>query len=626
MKYSILLNFLPFKEQNFKYDIYRKECKGEKKEYVGENLYLNTLPISFNDLEVRKNYWISFIKKDDFDKFICVPNYNNKLTIHYLYYCLIEKVKDKINDRVIVPENLFRKIIYLVLREYQEGQECLLLFPYYLSSENKFGFIVDFKFRKKEEVPFNKRIQQLSLSLDKYYRSNSNFYIDKYEKLNIFLGQFYSQIFPLRIGDKFMELDNKFLKIPSNTLKTKTYLVSNSNETKSQFIGIREYGPYKKLSKKITLSFFYRIEDKLFASDLAKAIRGDVYSTFSGIKNFFQIPSIEIEGFAIQNDNFEDRIIKVSGEKQEGKNCFIPIILISKNEKEKYYSIKFSMLKNYKQPVQFATLELLKDKNSLKWSVASIALQIFAKLNGIPWIVKAETNKALIIGIGQAHKIIMQDDKYKIEKYFSYSVLTDSSGLYKELKTLGKSDKSEDYLSQISKSLKKIIKEYKEEFEYFVIHVPFKIKRFELEKIKETINLYGEDKIFVVIKINTENKFFGFNSKSNSLVPYESTYVKLNTKEFLIWFEGLQYHNPNVNKKKAGPTHIEFYYSNRRLEDEEKISLLQDIINLAGANWRGFNAKSTPISIHYAQLVSRFIKNFEGFDNINIENIKPWFL
>jgi len=39
-----------------------------------------------------------------------------------------------------------------------------------------------------------------------------------------------------------------------------------------------------------------------------------------------------------------------------------------------------------------------------------------------------------------------------------------------------------------------------------------------------------------VLKVNTENDFFGY-ANTNSLVPYESSYLKISGKEYLIWFE-----------------------------------------------------------------------------------------
>lgn len=186
---------------------------------------------------------------------------------------------------------------------------------------------------------------------------------------------------------------------------------------------------------------------------------------------------------------------------------------------------------------------------------------------------------------------------------------------------------------QLRESLKKIISSYKDEFDKFVIHTPFKIKKEEILAIEEVIKKIQEDSgyestEFLVIKINEKNKFFGYNIKTNSLVPYESTYIKLSRNEYLLWFEGLQYHNPNVYKRFSGPTHIEFYYASKDLVEAEKIKYLQDTINLSGANWRGFNAKSLPVSIYYCQLVARFIREFYeyGYQGFKIDNLKPWFL
>lgn len=627
MEYNILLNFIPLKEQEFEFTIYRKENKGEKKEQFEDNIYSNTLPINRNDLDLRTGYWISFEQKMDFEEFICKPEYNNKLTLHYLYDCLVKKIKAQFNDNeVIIPQKAFRKIIYIILKKHNEGKECLLISPYYLSSEKKFGFLIDFKFLKEKNIQFNRKIQKLSLSLDKNFKSNSNYYIDKFDKLNQFKIAFYPKIFPLQMGNKKIELEDSFIKVNADTLKIKIFLVGNSKESTSQFVGIRENGPFEPLETAITLLFFYKNEYKQFAADLAKALQGEMFSTFNGLEKFYRISDIKIKGIEIQEEDFVQPVINEIHEYSNSNENFIPVIILYKQGEEKYYDAKRVVLEKYNKAVQFITLELLRNKESLKWSVSNIGLQIFAKLGGIPWLVKPETQKSLIIGIGQSHELQKINGRNKITKYFAYSVLTDSSGRYKELKSVGKYDIKEDYLKALSEHIKDTVTKYTNDFDHFVIHCPFKIRRFELEKIKDTIKELNSNKTFVVLKINTDNKYFGFNSSSNSLVPYESTYIQLSSNEFLIWFEGLQYRNPNINKRISGPTHIEFYYSNREFTIDNKKSYLQDVLNLSGANWRGFNSKSTPISIHYTRLVSKFIQHFSNCNEIIIENIKPWFL
>ena len=128
--------------------------------------------------------------------------------------------------------------------------------------------------------------------------------------------------------------------------------------------------------------------------------------------------------------------------------------------------------------------------------------------------------------------------------------------------------------------------------------------------------------------LNFWQSFFGYNIDINSLVPYESTYIKLSNKEYLVWFEGLQFHNTKTLKRYSGPIHVEFSYTNKELTTTEKIAYLQDVLNLSGANWRGFNAKSLPVSIFYPQLVSRFIKEFRdrNLQEVSISNLPPWFL
>lgn len=623
--YNILLNFLPLKGKEFKFTIYRKENKGARKEniYGKKDIFSYTLPKK-DDTNERTNYWISFEKSNDFEEFVCDSSFNHKLTQQYLYYYLIKKVQEVLqNEEFIIPSNKFEKTIYLILKLHEEGKECIVLSPYYLAEENKFGFIVDFKFLKDHDAPFDRKVQQLSLSLDKNFNSNSNFYIDKFKKIEQFKTKFYDKLFPLKIENKNEEigLEESFVTIPADKLKTKTYLVGNSKESNSQFMGIKNYGPYEPINTDIILLFFFKVEYKQFAIDLADAIKGNL-STFNGLKDFFGIPKITFKTIQISEEDF---VQKVKTEINNNNNkTLIPIIVLSKKEEDKYYQIKYNALLKG-QAVQFVSLELLKNKESLKWSASNIGLQIFAKLGGIPWIVKPENQKSLIIGVSQSHKLEKENNGTKITKYFAYSVLIDSSGRYKELKSIGKYTIKEDYLNALSAHIKKIVDQYIE-FNNIIIHCPFKIRRFELETIKTTIEQLNANKTFLMLKINTDNKYFGFNMSANSLVPYESTYVQLSNNEFLIWFEGLQYHNPNVNKRIAGPTHIEFYYSNKNLTLDDKKSFLQDVINLSGANWRGFNSKSTPISIHYPRLVSKFIQHLSKYGEINIENIKPWFL
>lgn len=83
-----------------------------------------------------------------------------------------------------------------------------------------------------------------------------------------------------------------------------------------------------------------------------------------------------------------------------------------------------------------------------------------------------------------------------------------------------------------------------------------------------------------------------------------------------------------VDKRLSNPVHIKFLNINNRKDFDEQ-AYLQDILNLSGANWRGFNAKSIPISIYYSQIIAKYTEAFEnisGYEEGAISNNKPWFL
>ena len=53
---------------------------------------------------------------------------------------------------------------------------------------------------------------------------------------------------------------------------------------------------------------------------------------------------------------------------------------------------------------------------------------------------------------------------------------------------------------------------------------------------------------------------------------------------------------------------------------------LQDLFNETGTNWRGFNARSTPISTYYCRLIAKFLAAFpDQLPRIEATG-HPWFL
>lgn len=64
------------------------------------------------------------------------------------------------------------------METHPEGDEVLVVQPYFLKASHQVGFLVDFHFNLGDGIPFfpfGRRIQQLSLSLDKNFRRNVDY-------------------------------------------------------------------------------------------------------------------------------------------------------------------------------------------------------------------------------------------------------------------------------------------------------------------------------------------------------------------------------------------------------------------------------------------------------------------
>jgi hypothetical protein len=181
-------------------------------------------------------------------------------------------------------------------------------------------------------------------------------------------------------------------------------------------------------------------------------------------------------------------------------------------------------------------------------------------------------------------------------------------------------------------NLRSILLSGSNQFSRVVVHTSFKLKREEMDAIQETVSeaasgSNGSKCRFAVVKVNHKCRFFGINQNVNSLVPYEGTAVKLGFHEYLVWFEGIFPEKPTVSKVYPGPTHLQFMRVSEGSGIREE-DLLQDIVNLSGANWRGFNAKSAPVSVFYCHLVADRVHDFHdrGLPLPEVTLFRPWFL
>ncbi len=634
---NIRLNILPISESDFSFKVFRKlKLEEDTKE---DSIYLYHLPED-SDLAKRKGYWVSLLPREGFEEFENHSFYAIGLTKHFLTEQLLNTLTIKgCPLSYSVHKRFAEEKIEFTIHEFTKGKQIIYLSPFYFEEQKKFGFIIDFRFSRNKDLKFDKDVQILSLSLDKQGRSNKNYYSDKFRLIQSFLDKVYSSIQIIREDkNNLLQIENKLIETPVFQLNKKEYIFSNKSTANSQFQGIRNYGPLQKIDNEILFIFIFEDRFKSFANELYLSLTGKSNpGTFPGFEQMFgvvlntsNVKQIKIEGFSNEQLLSIVGTVKKYQEAEPNKKVIGIYIEDYSTDSEDivasnhYYFMKYNFIKN-NLPLQVVNYRRLSEKNSLKWSTSNVALAMFAKMGGIPWVVKPSNNNCLILGVGSSHK--RNEETGEITKYFAYTVCLDSSGLYKTLAVLADETSETNYLQKLKSNLIMLLKDSRmSDYKTCVLHLPFKIKQNEISAISEAIKQI-DDIEFVAIKVNLDNKYFGY-SFHNTFVPYESSFVKLSRNEYLVWFEGLLYGKEVVDKRLANPVHVQFLnLGNQKGFDERKY--LQDILNLSGANWRGFNAKSIPISIYYSQIIAKYSEAFEkidGFEENSISNDKPWFL
>lgn len=637
----IALNFLAIKEQEFSFAIYRRAV--EAKEVLPQGAYslpeepdsfLANPPPRFN----YRQYAVSLTPAQSHEKVQVGAWANPWLTMWVLRRSLEEKcLSDQVTEIEHSKDEFSREIAF-VLKTHEAGvREVVCVRPYELKALGRFGFLIHFSLRvPRESTISEKRRLELSLT-QKSGRLNEDFYLDHYGKLDEFLQKFYSVIGSLTLHDgTCIEVEKKLSVLRSWSLSKRIYRFANGREGKSQFFGLRDYGPLQEATPNTRLVFLFAASDRPKSQDLFRALRGDTYPTFPGMRPIFRMEFDRQNVSGLQVDGFEpEGILKAESllKTKFGNERVIPIALVpmskhsSDTETNAYYRAKHTFLLAGLAS-QFVDRKRVEDRTSLKWSVSNIGLAIFAKMGGVPWCLKPSTERCLVVGIGQAHRVVDR----KIERYFAYSVLSDSSGIYESIKVLGTSTDPDEYRTSLTRNLREVLLAHREKYSSFVLHLTFSMKKKEIEAIKKLLDELRSESGFthelVALKFNDHNDFIGFSVAHNSRIPAEGLVVPLSRKDFLLWFSGLDAEDSKVPKKPERPVHVQVLYPAEPLHDEMLRRLLQDAMNIAGANWRGFNAKSLPISIYYAKLIADYYAHFReaGLSDLNIEDLSPWFL
>ncbi|NDW11079.1 Piwi domain-containing protein [Dysgonomonas sp. 520] len=463
-----------------------------------------------------------------------------------------------------------------------------------------------------------------------------------------------------------LQLDN------SIELSNPSFIFHYDGTKKSNYAdkGLTDFGPYD--------STTFDIKNPKILAICHKSIRG-TFSTFlanlrdglpdsnyfkKGLLGKYELHSADMNNIQEVHEytkmsylNAITEFIKNSNEKPHLAIVEIPSSFRQLGDKDNpYYEIKAKLL-SLEIPVQLVTTEKVKGFN--EYILNSIALQIYAKLGGTPWVLptKPSVDREIVIGIGHSW---MRDNQYKgAEQNRIVGITTFLSGDGQYL--LGekiKDVKYDDYFDELLKSLEESINLISNEYAWqdgatvrLLFHVFKPIKNIEFDVIGALIKKISRFKIqFAFITISKKHPFLLFDIEQNGIrdkfgnekgkfIPTRAQNIIIDNETCIVQMIG-----PNELKttkhgmsspiqiKIRRPSNIEQNLELNSMLYYDLSYIVQQVYAFTYLSWRGFLPSDEPATMLYSNLISRLLGKMKNVSNWNVDNLnyglkrKKWFL
>lgn len=466
-------------------------------------------------------------------------------------------------------------------------------------------------------------------------------------------------------------VDNNALTVTNTMqLKTPTFIFDYAaTKTQNSYpdIGLSNFGPYDSINfdikKPIVLCLCHRANRGYFSNFLSNLKDGISQSKYfqKGLLKKYDLQDIFFDIKEIQSYSF-DEYLNIIKNYDETKPHLAIIEIPSEFKRladndNPYYKIKAKLL-SLEIPIQFVTSEKVKDHN--EYILNSIALQIYAKLGGTPWVLPSHrsVDREIIIGVG--HSWLRQNQYKGAEQNRVVGITTflSSDGQY----LLGDKVKDvpfEKYFEELLKSLKNSIMRLSSEQGWsegdtirLIFHIFKPIKNTEFDVISQLIKDTPQYKIkfaFVTISKFHPNLLFDVSQKGvkkygskgvkGEYIPGRGSNVFLDSETCIVQMFGAK-ELKTAKHSMSSPMQIKIRtpqgkYDNNDLSDllfYDLTYITQQIYSFTYLSWRSFLPGEKPATMLYSELISRMLGKMRSVPGWDADNLnyslkrKKWFL
>lgn len=301
-------------------------------------------------------------------------------------------------------------------------------------------------------------------------------------------------------------------------------------------------------------------------------------------------------------------------------------------------------------PVQSVEIETVQDKRGRPWILNNLALAVYAKLEGIPWVLSPTPGMTheLIFGIGSS--ITRTKRLGESERFVGITTVFNGQGDYL-LYNLTKEVQYEDYQDALLQSLEYCLNQVKARELWqpndkvrLIFHQTFKkFKDIEAQTVKQFVDSIADFDVeyaFVHISKKHSWKLFDKNSQGTDCwenyekrvkgeyVPYRGFYLPLGPKAALLTLTG-SYQLKTSMQGCPEPILVSIH-DESTFESQEY--LVNQVYKLTFMSWRSFFPSTTPVTVEYSNLIADLMSKLRTVTNWNPDVLNTkfresrWFL
>jgi hypothetical protein len=295
-----------------------------------------------------------------------------------------------------------------------------------------------------------------------------------------------------------------------------------------------------------------------------------------------------------------------------------------------YFIAKESFL-TLQIPVQEFEIETTqKEDRSLAIIMNNMALATYAKMGGIPWLLRASPPIAheLVIGLGSA--IVADGRLGERERYVGITTVFSSDGNY-HLSNTSKAVTAEEYPAAFLDALRKTVTKVRQDMNWqpkdnvrLIFHATFKkFSQNEVNSVKSLMKELGDYEVeYAFLQVSDQHPYLLFDtgqagshdfetrSKKGVYAPQRAGTLQLSNRDVLLCLTGPS----EVKRPEDGLPRPVLLSLHKDSTFTDMTYLSRQVFTFACHSWRTFLPSSVPVTIQYSDLIARTLGNLSFFD------------